>query len=131
VMANVSHHSRVHSRRACGASCGGAGAKAVGKSSPSMKKVSIGRPRSGAAGKLEVRRFVVRKWKLLKIFLPSNLLTFLITAIGQHGLQIMRGRVEAGLNDPLNTPLAEDPGDLFCEGCETGGGAGDEDSGLS
>jgi hypothetical protein len=44
---------------------------------------------------------------------------------------VMRGRVEAGLDDRLDAPLAENPGDSLREGCQPGGGAGDEDAGLS
>ncbi|MBX7209944.1 MAG: hypothetical protein K1X78_16625 [Verrucomicrobiaceae bacterium] len=43
----------------------------------------------------------------------------------------MRGRVEAGLDDRLNTALPDNLGDSFREGCQSGGGAGDEDAGWA
>ena len=52
----------------------------------------------------------------------------LLEVLGQHALHIMRGRVEAGLDDRLDTPLAEQLADSFCEGGQPGSGAGDEDS---
>ena len=55
----------------------------------------------------------------------------LLEVLGQHALHIMRGRVEAGLDDRLDAPLAENLGDSFREGFEPGGGAGDEDAGSA
>jgi len=61
----------------------------------------------------------------------GHCLPFEALVLGQHALHIMQGRVESGLDDRLDAPLAENLGDLLREGCQPGGGAGDEDAGLS
>jgi len=55
----------------------------------------------------------------------------LLQVLGQHTLHIMRGRVEACLDDRLNAPQAKNLGDSLRETFESGGGAGDEDAGLA
>ena len=54
-----------------------------------------------------------------------------LPVLGQHAFDVMRGWVEAGLDDRLDAPLAENPGDSFRETFESGGGAGNEDAGLA
>lgn len=53
----------------------------------------------------------------------------LLQVLGQHALHIMRGRVEARLNDRLDAPQAENRSDSFREGSQPSGGAGNEDAG--
>ena len=55
----------------------------------------------------------------------------LLQVLRQHALHIMRGRVEARLDDRLDAPQSENLGDSFRETFEPGGGAGDEDAGLA
>ena len=55
----------------------------------------------------------------------------LLEVLGQHAFDVMRGRVEAGLDDRLDAPLPENLCDSFREGCQPGGGAGDEDAGWA
>ena len=55
----------------------------------------------------------------------------LLEVLGQHAFDVMRGRVEARLDDRLDAPQSENLGDSFRETFEPGGGAGDEDAGLA
>jgi len=48
----------------------------------------------------------------------------LLQVPGRHALHIMRGRVEAGLDDRLDASLAENLGDSLREGCQPGGWCG-------
>jgi len=52
-------------------------------------------------------------------------------AVGQHALPIRRERVKDRLDDRLDSPLPDNLGDSLREGCQPGGGAGDEDAGLA
>jgi len=58
-------------------------------------------------------------------------LLFEAPVLGQHALHPMRGRVEAGLDDRLDVALPENLGDSLRDGCQPGGGAGDEDAGWA
>ncbi len=55
----------------------------------------------------------------------------LLKVLGHHAFDVMRGRVEARLDDRLDAPLSENLGASFRESCQPGGGAGDEDAGLT
>ena len=52
----------------------------------------------------------------------------LLQMLGQHAFDVIRGRIEAGLDDRFDTPRAENLGDILRETFEPGSGAGDEDA---